>query len=128
AYRDPRQDLDGLWWSLVERWQGIGRPPGRRAPDWASKIHLSLFPVYYQNYLLGQLFAWQLRTALEGEPGLEWHRRPEVARHLSEELFAHGASRAWPEAVRLLTGAALGPGALCDALRCSGRDAAEEGG
>src|SRR6185503_18757076 len=34
-YRDPEQDLSGLWWSLVERFQGLRRPAGRNAPDWA---------------------------------------------------------------------------------------------
>src|SRR5262249_19170768 len=59
-YRDPEHDLDALWWDLVERFQRIRRPDGRRAPDWASKIHFSVAPVYYQNYLLGETMASQL--------------------------------------------------------------------
>ncbi|MEO5618111.1 MAG: M2 family metallopeptidase, partial [Candidatus Eisenbacteria bacterium] len=63
-YRDPDQDLDTLWWDLVERFQMVRRPDGRHAPDWAAKIHFSLAPVYYQNYMLGEMMASQLQAAL----------------------------------------------------------------
>ena len=66
-YGDPdRADLDVLWWDPVEGLQTLGRPPGREgAPDWAAKVHLSVAPVYYHNFLLGHLFAAQLRSYLE---------------------------------------------------------------
>src|SRR6185503_4573430 len=28
-YSDPEQDLDALWWDLVERYQSVRRPDGR---------------------------------------------------------------------------------------------------
>ena len=31
-YGDPEQDLNTLWWDLVERYQGVRRPEGRDAP------------------------------------------------------------------------------------------------
>ncbi|HLM67469.1 MAG TPA: M2 family metallopeptidase, partial [Longimicrobium sp.] len=63
-YRDPdRADLNALWWELVERLQMVRRPDGRDEPDWASKIHLSGAPVYYHNYLLGELMASQMSAA-----------------------------------------------------------------
>ncbi|MGD8413556.1 MAG: M2 family metallopeptidase, partial [Candidatus Latescibacterota bacterium] len=39
-YSNPHQDLDGLWWDLVERYQMVPRPDGRAQPDWAAKIHV----------------------------------------------------------------------------------------
>ena len=45
------------------------RPPGRAAPDWASKIHLAVAPVYYQSYLLGELLASQLDRAVRDHAG-----------------------------------------------------------
>ena len=47
-YRDPEQDLNALWWDLVERLQCVARPERRDAPDWASKIHFSVAPVLPQ--------------------------------------------------------------------------------
>src|SRR5262249_33949151 len=59
-YDNPDQDLDTLWWDLVEKYQGLRRPEGRRAPDYASKIHIVVAPAYYHNYLMGELFANQV--------------------------------------------------------------------
>jgi len=59
-YRDPDQDLNALWWDLVERYQFVKRPEGRDMPDWATKIHMVMSPVYYHNYMLGELVASQV--------------------------------------------------------------------
>ncbi|MFN3413877.1 MAG: M2 family metallopeptidase, partial [Thermoanaerobaculum sp.] len=56
-YQNPDQDLDALWWSLVERYQGLKRPAEAPKGAWASKIHIVSAPVYYHNYCLGDLYA-----------------------------------------------------------------------
>jgi peptidyl-dipeptidase A len=122
-YRDPAQDLDTLWWDLVERFQWIPRPEGRRAPDWASKIHFSVAPVYYQNYMLGEMMASQLQRHLLAEvlgngPGA-WSRlvsSPEVGRFLTERLYRTGKSLDWRETLRRATGRALSVSAFVDEL------------
>ncbi len=58
-YANPDQDLNTLWWDLVEKYQMIRRPANRHQPDWASKIHIATSPCYYHNYLLGELLASQ---------------------------------------------------------------------
>ena len=60
-YENPDQDLNKLWWDLVEKYQMLKRPEGRNKPDYASKIHIALYPVYYHNYQLGELTASQLQ-------------------------------------------------------------------
>jgi peptidyl-dipeptidase A len=118
AYADPEQDLEALWWHLVERYQHFGRPAGRNGADWATKIHLSLAPVYYQNYVLGQAFAAQLRRAVEDNCIVEGPRSPafigcrEVSTFLRERLFSVGRSVPWPELIRRVTGRPLSAGAL----------------
>jgi len=67
-YADPDADHDTRWWDLVERYQLMGRPE-RSAPDWAAKIHVALAPVYYQNYLYGELVASQLAATLRSRAG-----------------------------------------------------------
>ena len=118
-YRDPEQDLNALWWQLVERFQLVRRPEGRDAPDWAAKIHFTVAPAYYHNYLLGELFASQLQAHLLEEVlgGGEdaWERfvaSPEVGRFMRERLYRPGASLDWRETVRRATGAPLGPAAF----------------
>jgi len=113
-YRDPEQDLDTRWWDLVERFQNVRRPDGRRAPDWAAKIHFSLAPVYYQNYMLGEMMASQLQAALMREVGGKgeesWKRyvtSPLVGASLRERLYASGARYDWRETLKRATGEPL---------------------
>ena len=61
-YENPDQDLNQLWWDMVEKYQMLTKPEGRNMPDWATKIHIALYPCYYHNYLLGELLASQLYT------------------------------------------------------------------
>jgi peptidyl-dipeptidase A len=115
-YADPRQDLNALWWKLVERLQLVRKPEGRDAPDWAAKIHLSAAPVYYHNYLLGEVMASQLQAHLLEDVlgGGEdvWQRyvtSAEVGRHLVERLYSSGATLDWRGTIEQATGRPLDP-------------------
>jgi peptidyl-dipeptidase A len=122
-YRDPGQDLDTLWWDLVERYQWVRRPEGRRAPDWASKIHFSVAPVYYHNYMLGEMMASQLRGHLLREvlgDGPDAERRfvasPEVGRYLVRNLYQGGKTLDWRATLRQATGRDLSVAAFVEDL------------
>jgi peptidyl-dipeptidase A len=106
-YADPERDLDTLWWDLVERYQQLRRPDDRHAPDWASKIHLAVVPVYYQNYLYGELVASQLDATLARDT--EGLAGPAAGRLLADRFFAPGASVRWDELVEQATGEPLTP-------------------
>ena len=107
-YADPEADLDSLWWDLVERHQQIPRPEGRHAPDWAAKIHVALFPVYYHNYELGLLVRAQLRAAIQREVG-GLVGREQAGAWLIEHVFRPGASLDWNQHVAAATGEPLTP-------------------
>jgi peptidyl-dipeptidase A len=117
-------DLAGLWWDLVEEYQRVPRPEGRSAPDWAAKIHLTVAPVYYHNYLLGELIASQLKAALDRELGDGNARgyvgRPELGDFLRARVFAPGARLHWQEHLRRATGAPLGIAAFAQHFVGSG--------
>jgi peptidyl-dipeptidase A len=114
-YADPEADHDTRWWDLVERFQRVRRPDGRHAPDWAAKIHLTVAPVYYQNYLYGELVASQLQTTLEARAGGIVGRR-EAGRLLVDDLFRPGASLRWDRLVERATGEPLSARHLSRAL------------
>jgi peptidyl-dipeptidase A len=111
-YEDPdRDDLNELWWDLVERLQLVNRPPGRDEPDWAAKIHVAIAPVYYHNYVLGNLISAQLRNHLEtrvtgGEP---FFSSEAAGRYLQEAVFGPGARNGWQATVLGATGERLSP-------------------
>jgi peptidyl-dipeptidase A len=113
-YDDPEQDLNSLWWDLAEKYQGLRRPDGRSAPDYASKIHVVSAPAYYHNYMLGQLFACQVhrtiaREVLEEEnwPRAFYVNNAGVGQFMRERVFAPGRSLSWNELTRHATGAPL---------------------
>lgn len=110
-YARPDQDLNRLWWDLVERCQRLTRPEARNAPDWAAKIHLAAAPVYYHNYLLGEMTASQILHALATGPLQGESRRlvddPEVGRWLAENIFRPGALYSWSELLARATGEPL---------------------
>jgi len=114
-YRNPAQDLNSLWWQLKERYQYLRKPAGRNKPDWAAKIHIAAYPVYYHNYLLGYLMAAQLRHAMmrdkQVENPLQWSMVGDrkVGEFLREKVFAPGARYRWDELIRRATGEDLTP-------------------
>jgi peptidyl-dipeptidase A len=98
-YQDPEQDLNTLWWDLVERFQWVHRPDGRDAPDWAAKIHIGTAPVYYHNYLLGAMISAQLRdyilSNVVGNSREAYVSDRRVGTYLIERVFKPGSSRDW---------------------------------
>ncbi|MBN2358528.1 MAG: M2 family metallopeptidase [Deltaproteobacteria bacterium] len=111
-YRDPSQDLNALWWQMVEQYQLLKRPPDRNAPDYASKIHFVAAPVYYHNYQMGELFLSQLQETvakLQDKDTLTavYVGDTKVGEFLKAEVFAVGARYPWNELTRRVTGAPL---------------------
>lgn len=108
-YADPdRDDLNQLWWDLKEKYQLLAKPEGRHEPDWAAKYHVAMAPVYYHNYVIGQLTASQLWMWLERQAG-GLVENENAGRLLIEEFFAPGARHRWNELVDVVTGEPLRP-------------------
>jgi peptidyl-dipeptidase A len=110
-YENPDQDLNKLWWDLVEKYQMIKKPEGRSMPDWATKIHIATSPCYYHNYLLGELLASQLdeyikTTILKLQP-VSYVGKPEIGKYLVEKIFSVGAYYPWNEMIEKATGEKL---------------------
>ncbi|MCA1738862.1 MAG: M2 family metallopeptidase, partial [Actinobacteria bacterium] len=115
-YDNPdRDDLNGLWWDLVEEIQFVRRPPDRDEPDWAAKLHVALAPVYYHNYVLGNLAA-QLRSHLEKNvAGNPFYGSEIAGRYLQEAFFGPGARDDWRTTVLRATGEPLDPAYFVEA-------------
>ena len=105
-YENPEQDLNKVWWDIVERFQMLKRPADRNQPDWAAKPHFSIAPVYYHNYMLGELFAAQLRGYLakmanHSGPArtLSFNGRKDFGQFLTDKVFRPGMAAPWPQFV-----------------------------
>ncbi|HEX3146948.1 MAG TPA: M2 family metallopeptidase [Gemmataceae bacterium] len=118
-YEQPDQDLNKLWWDLVEKYQGLKRPPGRNAPDYASKIHICSAPVYYHNYMMGQLFASQVHATIAKEVyggadpvSVIYVGEPKVGDFMKKRVFEPGRTLDWRGLTKFATGADLSPKAF----------------
>ncbi|MHB8625269.1 MAG: M2 family metallopeptidase [Aggregatilineales bacterium] len=105
-YENPEADLDTIWWTLVEKYQYLIRPEGRKMPDWATKNHVALAPAYYQNYLIGYMVAEQWRHWLDLHIG-GIIDRPAAGQFFRDEVFAPGATLPWADALAFATGEKL---------------------
>ncbi len=113
-YENPSQDLNKLWWDLVEKYQMLKRPEGRNAPDYASKIHIVVAPVYYHNYMMGELFASQVHHAIAREvykgadpATVNYLDNKAVGAFMRKRVFAPGRSLDWDGLTRHATGEPL---------------------
>ncbi len=113
-YANPDQDLNKLWWDLVEKYQMMKRPAGRNEPDWASKIHIATSPCYYHNYLLGELLASQLyhyivKNVIKSQDfkNQSFSNNAAVGKYLKEKVFEPGSRYYWNEMIEKATGEKL---------------------
>ena len=113
-YENPDQDLNKLWWDIVEKYQMMKRPEGRNEPDWATKIHIASYPCYYHNYLLGELLASQLyyhiveKVLKSNEMKFQgFVGKKEVGTYLLDNLFKPGSKYYWNDMIEKATGEKL---------------------
>jgi peptidyl-dipeptidase A len=115
-YANPDQDLNNLWWELVEKYQFVKRPPGPVDAGWASKLHFTTAPCYYHNYMLGELLASQLHHqivhkvfGLESDKDVSYAGRRELGDYLRTKVFSPGALYQWNDMIERATGKPLTP-------------------
>jgi peptidyl-dipeptidase A len=113
-YENPDQDLNKLWWDLVEKYQLLKRPENRNEPDWASKIHIALYPAYYHNYMLGELLASQLSFYINknllnsSDPMTQsFENSVKVGNYLKDKIFSVGNKLYWNDMIEKATGEEL---------------------
>ena len=118
-YENPGQDLNALWWDLVEKYQQVRRPKGRNAPDYGSKIHICSAPVYYHNYMMGQLFASQVHHTIAREVyanappnGITYINDKKVGDFMKKKVFEPGRTLTWKDLTKFATGEDLSPKAF----------------
>jgi len=117
VYTDPDQDLNTLWWDLVEKYQLLHRPEGAPDAGWASKLHFTVASCYYHNYMLGELLASQWHNhivrnilKLQSDANVSYVGDRRIGRYFCDEVFGPGAVYHWNEMIRRSTGEHLTPG------------------
>ena len=110
-YRTEKSD-SRLWYQGVQNIQYLNAPEERfEKPDWAAKYHFAMAPVYYHNYLLGEMLASQfdhtLRAKAKGKV-----LTPKGGRWFVDNIFTPGAKYSWNTMIEHATGEKLNPSYL----------------
>lgn len=128
-YGHPDQDLGKLWWDLKAKYQLLPPPETTNRPDYAAKVHILTEPVYYHSYLMGDLFAAQVRNTIAkkvlapsvggtSQPGQSGPAQPAQAQScffgepkagdfLKKEVFGPGNLYSWNDLTKRATGEPL---------------------
>ncbi len=97
------------WYQGVRDIQYLNVPEERLdQPDWAAKYHFAMAPVYYHNYLLGEMLASQFDHALRARSGGEV-LTTENGRWFVNSVFTPGARYPWNSMIERATGEPLNP-------------------
>ncbi|MCI0498490.1 MAG: M2 family metallopeptidase [Planctomycetales bacterium] len=114
VYADPDQDINTRWWDLVEKYQRVNRPDGKPDAGWLSKLHFTVAPCYYHNYLLGELLVSQWYHYLRGhvldlcdDTPVSCVGDKRIGTYFKDAVFAPGAVHHWNEMIRRSTGEPL---------------------
>jgi len=113
-YEKPDQDLSKLWWDLKRKYQLLNPPDDAKQPNYAAKIHIVTVPVYYHNYVLGDLFSAQVQSHIvsavmsKDKPGgSSFYGHKEVGTYLRDRIFSPGNLVSWNELTKQATGEPL---------------------
>jgi peptidyl-dipeptidase A len=101
---------------MVEKYQLVKKPEGRNTPDWAAKIHFTVAPCYYHNYMLGELLASQLHNRivhqilkLDSDNNVSYVSQKKAGDFLRKKVFEVGNVYHWNKMIERATGEPLTP-------------------
>ena len=110
-YADPDQDLNALWWSLKKKYQLLSPPEDISGADYAAKLHIVAAPCYYHNYMMGDLFASQVRayaarniSNIEDPSATSFTGDKKAGAYFKDEIFAPGNLFSWRQLTQKATG------------------------
>lgn len=113
-YANPEQDLNKLWWDLVQNYQMVNKPLDRNEPDWASKTHIVSMPCTYHNYILGELYASQICFFMKSEifksdNKIDFTDNKAIGEFLIGNILKYGATYNWNDLIKKSTKESLSP-------------------
>lgn len=115
-YANPGQNLDRLLADVESRMLGCAMDTTQR---WAANAWYSGYPIYWQNYVLGDVIASQIHHDLRRRFGKGMWRSEESVRYVCEHYWAPGGLVEWQTKIERGTGEPLSTKALVADLSVS---------
>jgi hypothetical protein len=104
-YKDLDQNPDELAQNLQQKYLLVDEPL-KTPMSLANMIYVS-YPLYVQNYLIGDMISWQVHTALEEKFGKDYAFNKEIGPYLEETLWKNGELYTWQKRLFKATGKEL---------------------
>jgi hypothetical protein len=115
AYADADQDLAGLYNRIHSQYLGVEMHDNR---VWAYNPMYGSDPIYLQSFVLAQMVACQIQSALDQRFGERWNAP--VGQYLRAKFYSRGAEQSLDEIMSAGTGHALDPRYLIEYLSGAG--------
>jgi oligoendopeptidase F len=102
AYDDPDQDLDALYDRICAKYLDVDCHQSR---TWGYDPYYAAIPLYVQNYVLAEMFAYQVHHALARKFGPEWGAA--AGSYLHDKFLVRGGSMTLDQIMKEGTGEGL---------------------
>ena len=106
AYKNPRRDLNKVYWDIFEKYTSLPRHDDLK--PWATDLNYVNQPLAYQNLLLADIIAAQTLAYLEKNNGTVVGNH-ETRSFLNQNYFRFGSRYHWRELIQRGTGEELNP-------------------
>ncbi len=115
-------DIHQLLWKIY--YDVLGEQPYAEEPVWASTIHYTTHPIYFHNYLLGDLTCDMLEQVFLTREGIsDVTDKPELfGRFILDEVIGVSGRYPFPELFRRISGEDLSLGFLSKRLKAEAGD------
>src|SRR5215469_10909149 len=112
AYDNPDQDLDALYDRICSKYLGVDC---HRSSTWGYDPYYAAIPIYQQNYVLAEMFAYQIHHLIDQKFGRDWARP--VGTYLHDKFLIRGGSLTLDQIMQQGTGEGLTAEYLITALK-----------
>ena len=92
-YKDLNRNPDELAQSLQKKYLLVDEP--LKTPMSLANMIFVSYPLYIQNYMIGDIVSWQVHKALEENFGKDYAFNEEVGPYLEETLWKNGELFTW---------------------------------
>ena len=105
-YKNPEQDLKALAKTIAKKILLLNKPMD---PDFLSGMYYIFvnYPLYLQNYLIGDAIGWQVHQTLAEKFGKDYFLNKEVIGFLKKNLYEDGELYSWQVRLKRATGKEL---------------------
>jgi oligoendopeptidase F len=112
AYDNPDQELDGLYDRICSKYLDVDC---HRSRTWGYDPFYAAIPIYQQNYVLAEMFAYQIHHSIDQKFGRNWGRQGGT--YLHDKFLIRGGSLTLNQIMQEGTGEGLTAEYLITALK-----------